>query len=66
MGGQGKERFLLVMWLLAGLMWCIFAVLFFWIHHRFFATSFLALGCLAFFIAVRWQRQRARENAQRR
>ncbi len=66
MGGDGKGWFLLVLWLLAGLMWCIFALLFFWIHHRFFALSFLLLGFLAFFIAVRWQRQRARQKDQGR
>jgi hypothetical protein len=64
MDSDKKGRVLRVTWSLAGLMWLIFALLFFWIHHPVFGASFLALGLVAFFFIVRWQRQRLRQGTQ--
>ncbi len=65
MAGDMKGWFVFVMWLMAGLMWSVFGLLFlFKLHYRFFAASFLALGALGFFIAWRWQKRRFRQKDQ--
>jgi hypothetical protein len=65
MAAYVKGWLVFVMWLFTGLMWSVFALLYFWIHYRLFGTAFLILGILAFFIALRWQRQHLGQRVPR-
>jgi hypothetical protein len=53
-----KDRFVLVAWLLAGLMLAVLGLLnLFRLHHLFFGVSYLAVAAGAFFIALRYKKK---------
>jgi hypothetical protein len=56
-----KSRVRTVIWCLAGVMWAIFGLLYLELHYRFFGVTFLVMGAVALFIAVRYRKKAAAE-----
>jgi hypothetical protein len=53
-----RDRFIVGMWVFAGVMWTVFGLLYlFRLHLLFFGVSYLVLGAGSFFIALRYKRK---------